>query len=75
MRDLCAATFEPSQRRDRADTHTCGRVAGHVEAWHRCPLCGSLWANRRVIPVSDDEAAHQEIEAEMASEADGDVNR
>jgi len=48
-----------------------------------CRGCGERWpcpAVRSAVWFADitpapDEAAHQEIEAEMATEADGDVNR
>lgn len=39
---LCEATYETPRRRDRTDTHTCCKLAGHT-GQHACPKCGQLW--------------------------------
>jgi len=41
-----------------------------------CQTCGKrVFKSARTLAAERDEAAHQEVLAEMASEADGDVNR
>ena len=72
---ICHATFDSVRNaKDRHGTHTCDLPDRHYE-WHHCPLCNARWDGRRVISRTPSVAEQAEVLAEMAAEADGDVNR
>jgi len=66
--------FDPVAFHRRRFTHTCDLPTGHIE-WHHCPLCDARWDGLRVISRTSSVADQAEILAEIAAEADGDVNR